>query len=170
MLLLSSSTWPHSLSGTQTTTNYCIVISLAKHPQADPLHDRAWSLSCMQPPLQMQHIEPLSLQPASGCSSDAAGPATAATGLTKWRVNQGRCMIPMLYTHYIKLTKEGEALAFSSRMPLNSPQSTCLLYPVSNVYLANLNVVGFASIFSLFIDHEVLPLVPLASCRIYWST
>ena len=32
------------------------------------------------------------LQPASGCSSDAAGglsPAIAATGLTKWRVNRG---------------------------------------------------------------------------------
>ena len=30
----------------------------------------------------------------------------------------------------LKLTKEGEELAFSSRMPLNSPQSTCFPYPV----------------------------------------
>ena len=64
----------------------------------------------------------------------------------------------------------GEELAFSSRMPLNSPQSTCLPYPVSNVYLANLNMVGLASIFSIFIDHLVLPLPSLVSCRIYCST
>ena len=70
----------------------------------------------------------------------------------------------------LELTKEGEELVFSSRMPLNSPQSTCLPYPVSNVYLANMNVVGLASIFSIFIDHLVLHLLPLVSCRIYWST
>ena len=70
----------------------------------------------------------------------------------------------------LELTKEGEELTFSSRMPLNSPQLTCLPYPVSNVYLANLNVVGLASIFSIFIDHLVLPLFSLVSCRIYWST
>ena len=70
----------------------------------------------------------------------------------------------------LELTKEGEELAFSSRMPLTSPQSTCLPNPVSNVYLANLNVVGLVSIFSIFIDHLVLPLLSLVSCRIYWST
>ena len=70
----------------------------------------------------------------------------------------------------LELTKEGEELVFSSRMPLNSPQSTCLPYPVSNVYLANLNVVGLASIFSIFIDHLILHLLSLVSCRIYWST
>ena len=42
-------------------------------------------------------------------------------------------------------------------MPLNSPQSTCLPNPVSNVYLANLNAIGLASIFSTYIDHLALP-------------
>ena len=37
----------------------------------------------------------------------------------------------------LELIKEGEELVFSSRMPLNSPQSTCLPYPLSNVYLAH---------------------------------
>ena len=45
-----------------------------------------------------------------------------------------------------------------------------LPYPVSNVYLANLNVVRLASIFSIFTDHLVLHLLSLVSCRIYWST
>ena len=70
----------------------------------------------------------------------------------------------------LELTKEGEELVFSSPMPLNSPQSTCLPYPVSNVYLANLNTVWLASIFSIFIDHLVLPLLSSVSCKVYWST
>ena len=45
-----------------------------------------------------------------------------------------------------------------------------LQFPVSNVYLAKLNVVGLASIFSIFIDHLILSLLSLVSCRIYWST
>ena len=69
-----------------------------------------------------------------------------------------------------RFNKRGQEMAFSPRMPLNSPQSTCLPYPVSNVYLANLNVVGLASIFSIFIDHLVLSLLSLVSCRIYCST
>ena len=81
-------------------------------------------------------------------------------------------MTPMvsLFFRPLELTKEGEKLAFSSRMPLNSPPKTCLPNPVSNVYLANLNAVGLAWIFSIFIDHLVLPLLSLVSCRIYCST
>ena len=36
-----------------------------------------------------------------------------------------------------RVNKRGGGVAFSSRMPLNSPQSACLPNPVSNLYLAN---------------------------------
>ena len=74
---------------------------------------------------------------------------------------------PMVSSFFrpLELTKEGEELAFSSRMPLNSPQSTRLPNPVLNAYLANLNVVRLVSIFSTYIDYLVLPLLSLVSCR-----
>ena len=50
--------------------------------------------------------------------------------------------------------KQGEQLAFLYRIPLNSPQSPCLPNPVSNLYLADLNVVGLPSIFSIYSTHQ----------------
>ena len=74
------------------------------------------------------------------------------------------------FSRPLELTKYGVELAFSSRMNLNSPQSTCLPNPVSNAYLANSNVVGLTSIFSIFIDYLVLPLLSLVCCRSYCFT